>query len=70
MYHIQRSALNHSAILIGFTVLGLDFFLGDPVYIHLDEPGFDRLKWNESMHALTRDILPKWWAAVKEQYGT
>ncbi|KIK62008.1 hypothetical protein GYMLUDRAFT_42443 [Collybiopsis luxurians FD-317 M1] len=52
----------------GFTVLAVDYFLGDGIVQHT-EPGFDREKWKDDMHELARGIMPKWWEAVKQEYG-
>ena len=54
---------------IGFIVIGLDYFLGDPVYIHLDEPEFDRPAWSAKSIAQARKVEPKWFEAVKERFG-
>ncbi|KAF5384635.1 hypothetical protein D9757_007499 [Collybiopsis confluens] len=52
----------------GFTVLAVDYFLGDGVYLHT-ESDFDRDKWKDDMHTLARGIMPGWWEAVKKEYG-
>ncbi|KAE9396574.1 alpha/beta-hydrolase [Gymnopus androsaceus JB14] len=52
----------------GFTVLGIDYFMGDAVNKH-QEPGFDRGKWINTMQKQANELMPKWWAAVKDKYG-
>ena len=53
----------------GFFVAGLDYFLGDPVYIHADESGFDRAGWMKKSQDQAKELVPKWVKAVKEQFG-
>ncbi|KAJ3735427.1 dienelactone hydrolase family-domain-containing protein [Lentinula guzmanii] len=53
----------------GFTVLGIDYFMGDPVHSHDGEEGFDRAKWMEKSHKIAHEVLPKWWKAVNVKYG-
>lgn len=61
----------------GFTVLGLDYFRGDPVWKHrkdrhdtTTEPGFDYEAWKQKHIAFADDAVPKWVSAVKEKYGS
>ncbi|KAJ3812369.1 dienelactone hydrolase family-domain-containing protein [Lentinula lateritia] len=54
----------------GFTVLGIDYFMGDPVHLHDNEQGFDRSKWMEKSHDSAREVFPKWWEAVTAKYVT
>ncbi|KIK53710.1 hypothetical protein GYMLUDRAFT_49245 [Collybiopsis luxurians FD-317 M1] len=53
----------------GFTVLGIDYFLGDGMHMHDGEAGFDRGKWIQGKHRTAKEVLPKWWEGVKAQYG-
>ncbi|KAL5493012.1 hypothetical protein ACEPAI_4460 [Sanghuangporus weigelae] len=53
----------------GFTVVGIDYFFGDPVYIHTGEEGFDRPAWMAKSKAQAREYEPKWFEAIKERYG-
>ncbi|KAJ3987147.1 Alpha/Beta hydrolase protein [Lentinula detonsa] len=53
----------------GFTVLGIDYFMGDPVHSHDGEEGFDRAKWMEKSHKIAHEVIPKWWEAVNRKYG-
>ncbi|KAK0471283.1 Alpha/Beta hydrolase protein [Armillaria novae-zelandiae] len=52
----------------GFIVVGVDYFLGDPVYIHT-EPDFDRPAWLEKSKHQARELMPGWVNAIREKYG-
>ncbi|KAG7439924.1 alpha/beta-hydrolase [Guyanagaster necrorhizus] len=52
----------------GFFVVGVDYFLGDPVYIHT-EPDFDRPAWIEKSKQQAKELMPPWMAAIREKYG-
>ncbi|KAG1768265.1 hypothetical protein EV702DRAFT_979567 [Suillus placidus] len=54
----------------GFTVVGIDYFFGDPVHLHLDKPGFDRSTWRTKSVEQARASVPKWVDGVKEMFGT
>jgi hypothetical protein len=49
-------------------VLGIDYFLGDPVYVHTEE-NFDRSAWMAKSQAQAAGVLPDWLKAVRETYG-
>jgi len=53
----------------GFYVLGLDYFFGDPIYLHTDEPGWDRNAWFAKVRKLAAEATPRWIEAVREIYG-
>ncbi|KAH8113618.1 alpha/beta-hydrolase [Phellopilus nigrolimitatus] len=53
----------------GFIVVGIDYFLGDPIHIHNDEPGFDRPAWMAKSQAQAREHEPKWFEAIKNRFG-
>jgi hypothetical protein len=53
----------------GFTVLGPDYFFGDPVQSHNNEPGFDRKAWISQAMERATEAVPKWIEAVREKYG-
>ncbi|TFK23740.1 alpha/beta-hydrolase [Coprinopsis marcescibilis] len=53
----------------GFHVLGIDYFLGDPVHLHLDNPDFDRVAWVAKSQKQAQESVPKWIAEVKRTYG-
>lgn len=49
--------------------MGIDYFFGDPVYIHHEDPTFDRPAWMSNAKKLAADAVPKWLDAVRETYG-
>lgn len=49
--------------------MGLDYFFGDPIQNHLDEPSFDRAAWFAKVKGLANEATPKWIDAVREKYG-
>ncbi|KAF7972742.1 hypothetical protein HWV62_17098 [Athelia sp. TMB] len=54
----------------GFTVLGPDYFFGDPVQNHDDEEGFDRQAWIAKSRRQADACVPGWLEATREKYGT
>jgi dienelactone hydrolase len=54
----------------GFLVLGIDYFFGDPVHLHLDEAGFDFSAWVAKSKQRAKGAFPKWLKEVREIYGT
>ncbi|KAJ7663163.1 hypothetical protein DFH06DRAFT_986911, partial [Mycena polygramma] len=50
-----------------FCVLGIDYFLGDPIHNHTEE-GFDRDAWIGKSRATAQELAPKWIEAVRKQY--
>lgn len=60
--------VNSDWLWLGFTVLGIDYFLGDPVHIHTEE-GFDRNAWIDKSRAKANEITPKWLEEIRKQYG-
>ncbi|EJC99879.1 alpha/beta-hydrolase [Fomitiporia mediterranea MF3/22] len=53
----------------GYDVVGIDYFFGDPVYIHDGEQGFDRPAWMAKSKAQAAENEPKWFQVIKERYG-
>jgi dienelactone hydrolase len=53
----------------GFHVLGIDYFFGDPVQRHTDEPGWDRAAWSAKSRKQATESTPVWTKAVREIYG-
>jgi len=53
----------------GFIVVGIDYFVGDPIYIHNDDPNFDRGAWFEKHHKGAKELEPVWWEAIQARYG-
>ncbi|KAJ7161846.1 dienelactone hydrolase family-domain-containing protein [Mycena crocata] len=54
----------------GFTVLGIDYFLGDAYYLHTDEEGFDFMTWVGEKRKKADEITPKWLEEVRKLYGS
>ncbi|EAU93581.2 hypothetical protein CC1G_02811 [Coprinopsis cinerea okayama7 len=52
----------------GFYVVGIDYFFGDPIYIHT-EPDFDRDGWFTKSRKQAAEAVPRWIDAVREVYG-
>ncbi|KAK0493450.1 hypothetical protein EDD18DRAFT_1333808 [Armillaria luteobubalina] len=52
----------------GFIVVGVDYFLRDPMHIH-PEPWFDRHAWLERSKQQARELMPEWLNAIYEKYG-
>ncbi len=46
----------------------MDYFLGDPVYIH-KEPDFDRQAWMVKSKEQAKELMPGWLDAIREKYG-
>jgi hypothetical protein len=53
----------------GFTVLGIDYFFGDPIY-NRTEDGFDRQAWMEKSKKQGHEAFPGWLKEVKAIYDT
>ncbi|KAK0229341.1 hypothetical protein EDD85DRAFT_912570 [Armillaria nabsnona] len=51
-----------------FIVVGVDYFLGDPVYIHTGSD-FDRPAWLEKSKQQAKELMPRWLNAIREKYG-
>lgn len=54
--------------ILGYTVLGCDYFFGDPVHVHT-EAGFDRSVWVAEKRTMAAEAVPKWLQGVRELYG-
>ncbi|EMD32541.1 hypothetical protein CERSUDRAFT_161458 [Gelatoporia subvermispora B] len=53
----------------GYLVVGLDYFEGDPVYLHRGKEGFNIGEWIQPKRTRADELVPKWIDAVKEKYG-
>ncbi|KAK0439999.1 Alpha/Beta hydrolase protein [Desarmillaria tabescens] len=51
----------------GFFVVGVDYFLGDPVHIHT-EPDFDRPAWLAKSKQQAKDMMPRWAGSYSGEY--
>jgi len=52
----------------GFTVLGIDYFFGDPIHLHTEE-SFGRAAWMAKSKQQAKEAFPKWIKEVRETYG-
>ncbi|KAF8186794.1 dienelactone hydrolase family-domain-containing protein [Pholiota molesta] len=53
----------------GFWVLGVDYFFGDPVYLHRGTPGFDMSAWVERKLREALPVTPRWVEEVRRMHG-
>ena len=53
---------------LGFTVLGIDYFFGDPMHLHTEE-GFDRDSYLAMSLQRAKKAFPAWLKEVREIYG-
>jgi len=53
----------------GFTVLGPDYFFGDPIQNHNNEVGWDQAEWMGKSRKKAVECIPKWVEAAKLIYG-
>ena len=55
--------------MIGFYILGVDYFFGEYISQHYDVPGFDRLQWAKNKLDYALGVTEKWIDAVRELHG-
>lgn len=55
--------------LAGFITLGPDYFFGDPIQNHDDDPDFDMAAWLAKAKAQADKTVPKWLESVKAKLG-
>jgi len=67
--HLNNQLLQDYFAGRGFTVLGPDYFFGDPVQNHTNEEGWDRPAWIAKSRKAAEECVPRWFEAVKEKYG-
>ena len=70
--HGSLSSINcipNSSLSTGYIVLGIDYFLGDPIHNHLTDPTFDKQAWFGKSVTQAVEIFPRWLKAVREKYG-
>ncbi|KAK5170892.1 uncharacterized protein LTR77_004036 [Saxophila tyrrhenica] len=58
----------------GYTTIGIDYFSGDPIYMHRDGPkepkeGFDFEAWLAKHNKFAVENVNGWISAVKQKYG-
>lgn len=56
-------------LVSGYLVLGIDYFEGDTIFLHLGKPEFKIKEWVDPKLVRARELVPKWIDAVKEQFG-
>ncbi|KAF6745240.1 Alpha/Beta hydrolase protein [Ephemerocybe angulata] len=69
-FHTNNQLLQDYFATQGFYVLGIDYFFGDPIQAHDGEVGWNQAAWFQKSRQQAADALPKWIAAVREQYGS
>ncbi|KAJ7328948.1 Alpha/Beta hydrolase protein [Mycena albidolilacea] len=68
-FYVNNQLLQDYFASQGFSVVGLDYFLGDRLYEHTEE-GFDRWAWGHAARAKALEITPRWVEEVRKQYGS
>ncbi|KAG9227518.1 hypothetical protein CCMSSC00406_0000836 [Pleurotus cornucopiae] len=68
-FYVNNQLLQDSFAANGYLVLGVDYFLGDPVQNHDGEQGFDRPAWFAKARVNAADVLPGWIDGVRQKYG-
>lgn len=54
---------------LGFHVYGIDYFLGDPIGDHINDPNFNQTEWLTKSRKQAEDTIPKWTAAILAKHG-
>jgi len=67
-FYLNNQLVQDYFASFGFTVLGIDYFLGDPIQNHENDP--DRPAWIAKSKKQAAEYTPRWVEAVKETYGT
>ena len=60
---------NATDMSVGYTVLGLDYFMGERFETLMKQPGFVRETWRDKAVAQARELTPKWVQEVRQRYG-
>ena len=55
---------------VGYLVLGVDYYEGDGVTQHDNDPNFDLWAWADAKLVRARELMPIWIEAVKKEFGT
>ncbi|KAJ7818778.1 Alpha/Beta hydrolase protein [Mycena olivaceomarginata] len=66
-FYLNNQLLQDYFASQGFFVLGIDYFLGDPIFKQPE--GYDRDAWIGASRAKALEITPKWIEEVRKQYG-
>ena len=56
-------------MILGYLVIALDYFEGNPIQIAREQPTFDRDAWLSTNLARAKVTAPKWTSAVIKEYG-
>ncbi|CEL06045.1 hypothetical protein ASPCAL07156 [Aspergillus calidoustus] len=71
--HINNFLTMDAFAACGYLTLGVDYFAGDPIWKHsqnpLDDPDFDFQGWKNKHMASTDSIAAKWVKDVESRYG-
>ncbi|KAJ7641619.1 Alpha/Beta hydrolase protein [Roridomyces roridus] len=67
-FYLNNQLLQDYFAAQGFTVVGIDYFLGDPVHIHTEE-GFDRDGWFAKSRKQANEMVPRWLEEIRKRYG-
>ncbi|KAJ7689049.1 alpha/beta-hydrolase [Mycena rosella] len=67
-FYLNNQLLQDYFASQGFYVLGIDYFLGDPIYIHT-EADFDQTAWVDKSRKKADEITPKWLQEVRKMHG-
>ncbi|KAF9042324.1 Alpha/Beta hydrolase protein [Panaeolus papilionaceus] len=68
-FYVNAQLLQDYFASRGFHVVGLDYFFGDPIHHHNDDPDFDRAAWMTKVRGLAKEATPRWVSAIREIYG-
>ncbi|TFK21079.1 alpha/beta-hydrolase, partial [Coprinopsis marcescibilis] len=69
-FFINNQLLQDQFASEGFHVVGIDYFLGDPIQNNEGKPGFNRTEWSAQKRQQALELVPKWIEGVKGIYGT
>ncbi|KAG1764971.1 hypothetical protein EV702DRAFT_1051191 [Suillus placidus] len=66
----SKGVILYFSDIFGFTVLGLDYFFGEPIHECMDKPGFDRPAWIEKAFSNPNTHTRPWTDTVVKKYGS
>lgn len=55
--------------VVGYTVLGIDYFFGDNISRHLGQDGFEMMPWAMSKFEKAQKETPRWIDEIRKIYG-
>ncbi|KAG1842230.1 hypothetical protein DFJ58DRAFT_806479 [Suillus subalutaceus] len=65
----SKGVILYFSDVFGFTVLGLDYFFGEPIHECMNKPDFDRAAWIEKAFSNANTHTRPWADAVVKKYG-